>query len=86
MQINGLQNTPTYEVHIRDINEKATDIDPEFYLTPAMKTEEWKKPSFELRHVFTRTVAHGFHLRICGQRGFHPASEQCITSASDFGN
>ncbi|KAJ4431276.1 hypothetical protein ANN_19873 [Periplaneta americana] len=46
--------------------------------TPAMNTEEWKKPNFELRHVFTRTAAHGFHHRICAKRGYHSASEQCI--------
>ncbi|KAJ4425318.1 hypothetical protein ANN_29065 [Periplaneta americana] len=43
-----------------------------------MNTEEWKKPNFELRHVFTRTAAHGFHHRICAKRGYHSASEQCI--------
>ena len=39
MQINGLQITPAYKAHIRDRNEKPTDVDPEFYLTPVMKTE-----------------------------------------------
>ncbi|KAJ4451104.1 hypothetical protein ANN_02543 [Periplaneta americana] len=67
-----------YEAHVRDREEKAADVDQEFLQTPAMNTEEWKKPNFELRHVFTRTAAHGFHHRICAKRGYHSASEQCI--------
>ncbi|KAJ4444059.1 hypothetical protein ANN_05848 [Periplaneta americana] len=78
MTSNGLQPTPAYEAHVRDREEKAADVDQEFLQTPAMNTEEWKKPNFELRHVFTRTAAHGFHHRICAKRGYHSASEQCI--------
>ncbi|KAJ4431068.1 hypothetical protein ANN_19661 [Periplaneta americana] len=78
MTSNGLQPTPAYDAHVRDREEKAADVDQEFLQTPAMNTEEWKKPNFELRHVFTRTAAHGFHHRICAKRGYHSASEQCI--------
>ncbi|KAJ4427228.1 hypothetical protein ANN_24845 [Periplaneta americana] len=78
MTSNGLQPTPAYEAHVRDREEKAAAVDQEFLQTPAMNTEEWKKPNFQLRHVFTRTAAHGFHHRICAKRGYHSASEQCI--------
>ncbi|KAJ4450614.1 hypothetical protein ANN_02041 [Periplaneta americana] len=78
MTSNGLQPTPAYEAHVRDREEKAAAVDQEFLQTPAMNTEEWKKRNFELRHVFTRTAAHGFHHRICAKRGYHSASEQCI--------
>ncbi|KAJ4448320.1 hypothetical protein ANN_10335 [Periplaneta americana] len=66
-----------YEAHIEDREQKAYAIDPDFFRTPAMNAEDWKGPNFELRHVFTRTAAHGFHHRVCDQRGYHQASTQC---------
>ncbi|KAJ4427835.1 hypothetical protein ANN_25614 [Periplaneta americana] len=45
MTSNGLQPTPAYEAHVRDREEKAADVDQEFLQTPAMNTEEWKKPN-----------------------------------------
>ena len=74
----NLPHTPAYEAHIRERSEKAEDIDQSFLLTPAMNTDEWKNPNFPLRHVFTRMAAHGFHYRICNQKGFHHASNQCL--------
>ena len=77
MQSNNLKITSVYQAHIEEREEKTAMVDPEFYLIPAMNTDELKGSNFKLWHIFTRTVAHGFHYRICDQRGYHHANVKC---------
>ena len=73
----NLAHTPAYEALIREREEKAEAVEPEFHDTPAMNTNDWKESNYELRHIYTRTAIHGFHYRICAQRGYHQPAIQC---------
>ena len=41
--------------------KKMSDIDPNFFSTPALPSEKWKGVDFPNRRLFTRFSAHGFH-------------------------
>lgn len=73
----GLTSTPASDRFLTEREEKAADVEPDFFRTPAMTSDQWKTTNFELRHLFTRTAVHGFHHRICRLRGRHDISQQC---------
>ncbi|KAJ4448608.1 hypothetical protein ANN_28376 [Periplaneta americana] len=48
-----LTPTPASTKFFDERRQKAAEIDPAFFRTPAMNNEEWKAANFELRHHYT---------------------------------
>jgi hypothetical protein len=61
--------------HVRNmffiIDNSLTEINPQFFETPAMTNPCWKNVNFEKRHAFTRYSCHGFHHLLCNNPNFH---------------
>ena len=57
----SLPVTAVYREHFRTWEKRNAEIDPAFYVTPAMLTDSWKFPVYKNRHRLTRGAIHGFH-------------------------
>ena len=73
----NLQRTQAYEDIIKERQDKAKTIPREILETDAMKTDEWKGPNYQLRHLYTRFAAHGFHGKICQNASYHDPKDDC---------
>ena len=78
MSAHNLAPTQASRKFMEEHRQKAAEIDPAFYHTPAMTEEEWKTANYELRHLYTRGAIHGFHHRVCNRKGFHNADSECV--------
>jgi hypothetical protein len=67
----SLQSTAEYEKFLHNKNISLTEINPQFFETPAMTNPCWKNVNFEKRHAFTRYSCHGFHHLLCNNPNFH---------------
>lgn len=72
--------TAAFEAHIQSWESKLSEVDPQFFMTGAMKNNIWKGPGRTNRHVVTRYAVNGFHLKLCTSEGHHQASEECVCS------
>jgi hypothetical protein len=55
-----------------------SQIDPNFYETPAFSDAKWKNVNFKGRHLLTRYACHGFHHKICIRKEYHiGANDEC---------
>ena len=70
--------TRAYQDYIEAKLDKLCDVDPEFFLTPAMCQKDWKKSCAEKRHLITRFSCHGFHHKLCSKLTRHDRSYDCI--------
>lgn len=70
--------TQAYKTVIEERRNKAKEIQKELMETVAMKSDEWKGPNFQLRHLYTRFAVHGFHGKICQNASYHDPKEDCI--------
>lgn len=75
-----LPPTEAYTEWIRTWETKFDEVDPQIFSTAAFKTDGWKGPGRECRHLVTRFAVHGFHHRLCSTEGYHEASELCRCS------
>jgi hypothetical protein len=76
-----LPETQNYKDFLELQYSKLASIDEDFHKTQAMKTNKWKEPQFDKRHLFTRFAVHGFHFTICENKKHHEnALETCICS------
>ena len=73
----SLPATPALHEFRQEYSRKVRAIDHEFYLTPAMRSAEWKKPLQSGRHLVTRYALHGFHHRLCLDPRFHVPNSRC---------
>ena len=73
----NLPKTPTFISHLQRWELKLAEIDPEFNLTRAMLSDDWKGPLQANRHLLLRFAMHGFHHQICQTAGFHEADNGC---------
>lgn len=73
-----LPETKNYNKFLIERCDKMSEIDFEFYMTAAMKSDIWHQSNFIKRHVFTRYAAHGFHFLVCNNPSFHDANLNCI--------
>jgi len=74
----SLDETPAFKLFIEEAEIKMATIEPEFFGTQAMVSDDWKGVRFTNRHLITRFASHGFHYVICSRMGFHEVSEECI--------
>lgn len=57
----GWSGTTSFNEHCTNWEMRMTDIDSEFFNTPAMRYDSWKGPNCKARHRLTRAAMHGFH-------------------------
>lgn len=74
----NLPTTKALTEWIRIWEVKLSEIDPSFFNTKAMQSEEWKGPGRVTRHLTTRFALHGFHNKLCLTEGFHEPTETCV--------
>jgi len=79
----NLEDTEAYKKFVNYSIENVLSVKQEFFETEAMKSDIWKRPNFENRHVFTRFSCHGFHFVICKNKTFHEANDECICELCD---
>ena len=76
----SLCETPAYRKTVEKWEQKKTEIDPNFFHTPAMLDSAWKKSCRTNRHVLTRFSVHGFHHILCSRKGWHQPDSACVCS------
>jgi hypothetical protein len=73
-----LPDTVAYNDFMEQKIVNFSQIDPEFYETPAFSDSKWKNVNFKDRHLFTRYACHGFHHKLCKRKVYHTeASVKC---------
>ena len=73
-----LPSTEAYNLLIREREEKAREIWPDFYATDAMLYRDWTRAGYDLRHIVTRMAVHGFHHLLCKTETYHQPTDQCV--------
>jgi hypothetical protein len=74
----SLSDTSDYDKFMEQKLITFSEIDPDFYLTPAMCNTSWKEINCKDRHMFTRYACHGFHHLFCKDKMYHfSAKENC---------
>ena len=76
----GLPRIEEYLKYIELLEYKYSNIDLDFYNSPALCQEDWKRSLNKNRHLVCRASTHGFHHKICDfrlQKG-HSRCENCI--------
>jgi hypothetical protein len=74
----ALSDTVAYQTFQLQQEVKMAEIDPDFYISPAMIGDGWKNSMSTDRHIICRKSAHGFHHRFCARREYHTADERCL--------
>jgi hypothetical protein len=69
----SLERTAAFDDFMNIRYQKRMQIDPMFYLTPAVVNTEWKHFLQKSRHIVTRHAMHGFHHLLCVRATFHHA-------------
>jgi hypothetical protein len=79
-----LADTPVYVNFLDHIKQRRErEFNDEIFQTPAMLSDNWKRPLYKKRHVQTRFAMHGFHHLICTDKSFHIAKESCKCKLCD---
>jgi hypothetical protein len=78
-----LSSTSASEQHINQREWKRNEIWSDFCGTEAMTNREWTNANYELRHLTTLIVVHGFHHKICKRRSFHSPDKNCVCRLCD---
>ena len=73
-----LQSTEAYNLLIREREEKAREIWPDFYATDVMLYRNWTRAGYDLRHIMTRMAVHGFHHLLCKTEKYHQPTDKCM--------
>lgn len=60
--------------HLNRYESRMDELDPTFFLTPAITQKEWENACYPKRHVVTRFSAHGFHYFLCTDSCDEPSS------------
>jgi len=79
-QRHNLPSTEAFTSYIDTLTAKMQSIPCEFYDTPAMTQQKWRSAMNNDRHVVTRHAMHGFHFKLCTNRAFHEATDECECS------
>jgi hypothetical protein len=80
----NLPDTEEYDKFMIKKIVNFSQIDPNFYETPAFSDPKWKNVNFKDRHLFTRYACHGFHFKLCKRRVYH--TEACDKCKCKFCN
>jgi hypothetical protein len=75
-----LPETPNFKLFRELQYSKQATINDNFLNTKALKSEDWKGPQYDKRHLYTRFAVHGFHYHICENKEYHEALDSCICS------
>jgi hypothetical protein len=75
-----LPETPNFKLFRELQYSKLATINDNFLNTKAFKSEDWKGPQYDKRHLYTRFAVHGFHYHICENKEYHEALDSCICS------
>jgi Reverse transcriptase (RNA-dependent DNA polymerase) len=67
----SLPDTTEYDKFMLQKLITFSEIDPQFYETPAMLDPSWKEINCKDRHLFTRYACHGFHYLLCKNKSYH---------------
>jgi Reverse transcriptase (RNA-dependent DNA polymerase) len=74
----NLSDTTAYDEFMEQKIVNFSQIDPDFYETPAFSDAKWKNVNFKDRHLLTRYACHGFHHKICKRKDYHiEANDKC---------
>ena len=73
---NRLPQTPAYIEYIDKLQTKLSDIDFNFFNSPALTQTKWQDSNYEKRHLVCRLSCHGFHHKIC-------LNKKCIDMCND---
>ena len=73
-----LPRTQAFEDYVGKQERKLAMVNPKFYGTVAMTTNEWKEHSRENRHLVTRSAVHGFHGALCVRDDYHEPDGSCF--------
>ena len=73
-----LPETPAVKEVLQERRRKEEDVWSKFYTTDAVLYRDWTQANYELRHIVTRFVVHGFHHKLCTNKHFHKPSPQCV--------
>lgn len=73
-----LPATEQYVTLRSELRSKKNQIWDDFYTTHAMTSHDWKRASYDLRHVTTRLAIHGFHFKLCKTKSYHDPNPMCI--------
>ena len=57
--------TPTFENYVLELENKFADVEEEFFKSPVMAQDAWKRGNYDKRHLVCRVSSHGFHYKIC---------------------
>ena len=72
-----LPETSAVKEVLQDRRRKEEDVWSELYTTDAVLYRDWMQANYELRHIATRFVVHGFHHELCTNKLFHKQNLQC---------
>ena len=79
--------TPNFNSYLGHVHQKMTDVECDFFLSPAMTQENWRRAKQENRHLICRSSVHGFHHKFCCQnRSSTCICNFCDESASSLGH
>ena len=70
--------TPNYLAYRDNLEEKLSDVSPDFFTSPAMTQEQWKRSNYKKRHLVCRVSVHGFHYKVCDGPPFHEPADTCV--------
>ena len=59
--------TEAFREYLSELEAKLGELEPDFYVSPALTQDEWKGPMCSKRHVVTRFSCHGFHFALCNK-------------------
>ena len=70
--------TEAYSNYINSLENKLVDIDDEFFKSPAVVQNNWRRSNYPKRHLVCRLSTHGFHHKYCFNAKCKERNNQCI--------
>ena len=74
----SLPFTVNWERSLQERKKKREEIWPNFYATEAMIDRSWTGTNQELRHFVNSLAVHGYHHKVCKNKGFHDPDNNCV--------
>ena len=80
---NIVSATEEYRIYITEVENKLCEVEQEFFTSPGMTQEQWKKAGYDKRHLILRACIHGFHHKLCSNKDKHELREGCKCKLCD---
>jgi hypothetical protein len=69
--------TQAFHDYLHEVHVKSQEVDPDFFLTPAMRDRGWAMALSAVRSSLCRHAIHGFHHLFCTTLVYHDPAPDC---------